>query len=79
MKAKGILRHLSKAIRPIEVRSNFTDFSFRNDDRFTSRFQADYRRWETGRAEPIRHDGGYVFIEIIDTNGPTDSLSYGSS
>ncbi|CAF4462641.1 unnamed protein product, partial [Rotaria magnacalcarata] len=22
-------------------------------------YRTDYRKWETGRAEPIRHDAGY--------------------
>lgn len=48
---------LSKAIQPIEVKFQP---SLKIKHRSSLLFKGDYRKWETGRTEPIRHDGGYV-------------------
>ena len=50
-----------KAIRPIEVLISSSDFFLFTINFFWSHL-ADYRKWEAGRTEPIRHDAGYVSL-----------------
>ena len=50
-----------KAIQPIEVPPSSVSLTFGR--LIVSLLLGDYRKWETGRTEPIRHDGNYVRVQ----------------
>ena len=57
---KKLFRHRSKVIQHTKVYPYYDVNYFSLFSTFSS--IADYRKWEAARAEPIRHDGGYVCL-----------------